>query len=165
MKKKIIIYRYDDTGVFGYEYYRMENEETIGSISSMVLPQESDCQISMNGKNYQSRFDENATLIKGLRRSVLEQETGQVVGYIELSEWNTAYHLIVGDEVVEVEIYPDEMTFVFRDNPVAIIRHNESYTKEDEYGNMISSKYLAFLNVDIANEIEMMILSFVALRF
>lgn len=133
---RLIGYRFDATGVFGYAYYI--NGDHVCSVSSIIAPSSS-VMIYGNGVTWKSDF-ENCTIFPGLTRSIHDESNGtqlyQIVykdrGKYEINQSITAYcetgkYIFCCDDKVIAEIIRVSGKSGFFKNPSDTVYHYEPY--------------------------------------
>lgn len=104
---RIIGYRFEATGVLGYEFYNINDK--ICSVSSVVAPSES-VRIFGNGVTWRSDF-ENCTIFPGLTRNINDESNGKQVFqivYKGIGEYEINESILVYCDMWKYTFYCDD---------------------------------------------------------
>lgn len=158
---RFIGYRFDATGVFGYEFYK--NSDNICSVSSVVAPV-APVMISGNGVTWRSDF-ENCTIFPGLTRNINDESNGKQVFQI-VYKGIGEYEI---DESILVYCDTRKYTFYCDNSIIAIIKRFND--KSDYLQKTLDTNYdyEAYFDIAVDNgintELLMVILAFPMLQF
>ena len=160
-QQKIIGYRYEVTGVFGYKFFSSGNY--ICTVSSSVLPSPpviiSDADITRR-----SNFDSHSTIFPGLTRTVNDDITGVQTNKI-VYKGKGQYEI---DDSVSVEYSEDKYTFYIDGKVAAIIRKIDDKSGYDLLPNNASDTEPYFDIVssnDLDKKLLIVVLAFPMLAF
>ena len=157
---RVIGYRYDATGVFGYEFY--EDMKQICTVSGLVVPSPT-IMISGFGRNWKSEFDVDSTLFPGLTRTILDDATNKEVGALTY-DGNKSYRLCNS-----VKVSCTTECYSFYDNEGLVAQTTKFQDEEIWLPQALGFDYEVYFNTvfnrDINDETKMLIVSFPVLRF
>lgn len=160
---EIITYRISSTGVWGYEFYD-SNRDRVGFISAVVS---SSAPVRIESKNYRwySRFDMDTTVIPGIDRRVMDNQTGQEV--YRLIYWHREFYQARSlEESVGIEIRNGAFLFGNEGMPVIAMTEKMDQTAWiPRRGADAEAFFRTTFYEDVSEPFALMALSFPALRF
>ena len=159
--KRLIGYRFDATGVFGYAYYT--SDERVCSVSSIVAPS-APVMIHGNGVTWKSDFD-NCTIFPGLTRSVNDESNGtqpfQIV-YKDSGEYEINKSIIAYCDTGKYTFYCDDKVIAkiirFSGKSGHFKKPSDTYYNYESYFEVAADD-------KIDTELLMVILAFPMLQF
>lgn len=157
--EKIIGFRYDATGVFGYEFYHKNDK--LCAVSSSVVPSPP-VMIYGFDNEWESEF-EDCTVYPGLTRYVLDRKSKSQVAKVVYRDFGK-YEL---NESISVYCDTKKYKFFYDDEMIADIHRFEG-----DFGWKPDSKYYEYeayfevkMSQGINSELKMLIMAFPMIRF
>lgn len=156
---KIIGYRYDATGVFGYVFYKEKRK--LCSVSSMVVPSPAVMMFGFD-KTWKSEF-ENCTIVPGLSRYVYDCSTGKriyKIVYKENGKYEINHSIIAYCNAERYAFYYDNQLIAYMSK---VTETSDFIPQSAEYD--VEPYFDVFALNGLDDNLLMLILSFPMLQF
>jgi len=156
--KRIIGFRYEATGVFGYAFY--SNTEKLCSVSSLVVPSPP-VMIDGYGRIWESNIMESATY-PGVTRYIMDRESKKQVAKIEYKE---AGYFVINNMVI-AKCEPEKYVFIRTGDTIAeIIRFEGRADWMPDNSYMDYKAYFEVtMNCELDEEWKLLIMAFPMLK-
>ena len=160
---EIITYRISSTGVWGYEFYD-SGRNRVGSVSAIVSAS-APVRIESQHCSWYSRFDMDTTVIPGVGRRVMDNNTGQEI--YRLIYWHRGfYQARSSTDSVGIEIRDN--AFLFGNEGLPVIAMTERMDRASWIPRIDAEAEAYFKTTfyeDVTEAFALMALSFPAMRF
>lgn len=159
--KEIITCRISSTGVWGYEFYDA-GRNRVGSVSA-VVSSSAPVRIESQHFSWYSRFDMDTTVIPGVGRRVMDNNTGREI--YRLVYWHRDfYQARSSTDSVGIEIRDGAFLFGNEGMPVIAMTQRMEQTPRIT-GHETEAYFKTTFYEDVTEAFALMALSFPAMRF
>ena len=161
LRRRLISFRTCWTGITFYDLY--DGEELICRASRHVLPSAPVNMTDDTGVQWTSDFDMETTIMPGVAREVLDEETGELVARLV---YNGGSHFVLNGNI---DIYCEDRFYVFfwESKEIAIIRpvEPESIRRPETLEEEAEPYYEVCVHEDLKPDILRIVHAFPLLRF